>query len=63
MKGIAAAMSYRSQQDPQAQEWVELLDTVGPKVALAQVSSLLVNSEVVEQVVNVYNAMQENLMH
>ncbi|UIN00875.1 mannitol-1-phosphate 5-dehydrogenase [Yersinia ruckeri] len=63
VKGIAAAMSYRSQQDPQAQEWVELLDTVGPKVALAQVSSLLVNSEVVEQVVNVYNAMQENLMH
>ncbi|MDN0086893.1 mannitol-1-phosphate 5-dehydrogenase [Yersinia nurmii] len=61
VKGIAAAMSYRSDQDPQAQEWVELLDKIGAKAALAQVSGLPANSEVVEQAVNVYNAMQENL--
>jgi mannitol-1-phosphate 5-dehydrogenase len=31
IKGIAAAMSYRSEQDPQAQELVDLLAKLGPK--------------------------------
>ncbi|MEQ9862450.1 mannitol-1-phosphate 5-dehydrogenase [Pectobacterium cacticida] len=56
--GIAAAMHYRSEQDPQAQELAELIRTQGPQAALAQISGLDVNSAVVAQAVNVYNAMQ-----
>ncbi|MNG84152.1 Mannitol-1-phosphate 5-dehydrogenase [compost metagenome] len=59
IQGIAAAMSYRSDQDPQAQELVALLAKLGPKAALAQISGLPVESEVVEQAVAVYNAMQK----
>ncbi|AGP42457.1 mannitol-1-phosphate 5-dehydrogenase [Serratia sp. TSA_7] len=59
IQGIAAAMSYRSEQDPQAQELVALLAKLGPKAALAQISGLPVESEVVEQAVAVYNAMQK----
>ncbi|WP_213991266.1 mannitol-1-phosphate 5-dehydrogenase [Sodalis sp. dw_96] len=58
VKGIAAAMHYHSEQDPQAQEWAALLEKSGPEAALAQVSGLEKDSEVVEQVVNIYNAMQ-----
>lgn len=58
-QGIAAAMSYRSEQDPQALELVELLNTLGPKAALAQISGLPAESEVVEQAVAVYNAMHK----
>ncbi|WP_413726193.1 mannitol-1-phosphate 5-dehydrogenase [Sodalis sp. RH16] len=58
MKGIAAAMHYHSEQDPQAQEWAALLEKSGPEAALAQVSGLEKDSEVVEQVVTIYNAMQ-----
>jgi mannitol-1-phosphate 5-dehydrogenase len=58
IQGIAAAMSYRSEQDPQAKELVELLAKLGPKAALAQISGLPAESEVVEQAVAVYNAMQ-----
>ncbi|MCV9878993.1 mannitol-1-phosphate 5-dehydrogenase [Brenneria izbisi] len=56
--GIAAAMRYRSEQDPQAQELAEWLQNLGPQAALAQISGLDANSEVVAQAVNVYNAMQ-----
>lgn len=59
IQGIAAAMSYRSEQDPQAKELVELLAKLGPKAALAQISGLPEESEVVEQAVAVYNAMQK----
>jgi mannitol-1-phosphate 5-dehydrogenase len=58
IQGIAAAMSYRSEQDPQAQEWVELLAKLGPKAALAQISALSAESEVVTEVVAVYSAMR-----
>jgi mannitol-1-phosphate 5-dehydrogenase len=58
VKGIAAAMHYHSEQDPQAQEWAALLEKSGPEAALIQVSGLEKGSEVVEQVVNIYNAMQ-----
>lgn len=58
IQGIAAAMSYRSDQDPQAKELVELLGKLEPKTALAQISGLSVDSEVVEEAVAVYNAMQ-----
>lgn len=56
--GIASAMHYRSEQDPQAQELAALLDKLGPQAALAQISGLDVQSKVVEQAVSVYNAMQ-----
>ncbi|HIE4801007.1 TPA: mannitol-1-phosphate 5-dehydrogenase [Serratia marcescens] len=59
IQGIAAAMSYRSEQDPQALELAELLNTLGPKAALAQISGLPVESEVVEEAVAVYNAMHK----
>ncbi|MOA70507.1 Mannitol-1-phosphate 5-dehydrogenase [compost metagenome] len=51
-------MSYRSEQDPQAQELVDLLTKLGPKAALAQISGLPADSKVVEEAVAVYNAMQ-----
>ncbi|KFF66758.1 mannitol-1-phosphate 5-dehydrogenase [Pectobacterium brasiliense] len=56
--GIAAAMHYRSEQDPQALELAELIRTQGPQAALVQISGLDADSEVVAQAVNVYNAMQ-----
>ncbi|WP_409309576.1 mannitol-1-phosphate 5-dehydrogenase [Pectobacterium sp. B1J-3] len=56
--GIAAAMHYRSEQDPQAKELAELLRTLGPQATLAHISGLDANSDVVAQAVNVYNAMQ-----
>ncbi|WP_413721696.1 mannitol-1-phosphate 5-dehydrogenase [Sodalis sp. RH23] len=58
LKGIAAAMHYHSEQDPQAQEWAALLEKSGPGAALAQVSGLEEDGEVVAQVVDLYNAMQ-----
>ncbi|HID8486699.1 TPA: mannitol-1-phosphate 5-dehydrogenase [Serratia marcescens] len=59
IQGIAAAMSYRSEQDPQALELAERLNTLGPKAALAQISGLPAESEVVEEAVAVYNAMHK----
>ncbi|MCL2893618.1 mannitol-1-phosphate 5-dehydrogenase [Brenneria tiliae] len=56
--GIAAAMHYRSEQDPQAQELAVLLQKLGPQAALAQISGLDADSKVVAQAVNVYNAMR-----
>ena len=54
--GIAAAMHYRSEEDPQAQELAALIDEKGPQAALAQVSGLDANSDVVAEAVNAYNA-------
>ena len=54
--GIAAAMHYRSEEDPQAQELAALIDEKGPQAALAQVSGLDANSDVVLEAVNAYNA-------
>ncbi|MHC5177009.1 mannitol-1-phosphate 5-dehydrogenase [Serratia rhizosphaerae] len=59
IRGVAAAMHYRSAQDPQAQELAQLLSERGPKAALAQISGLPEDGEVVEQAVAVYNAMQK----
>lgn len=55
--GIAAAMRYRSEQDQQAQELVELLNTLGPKAALAQISGLPAESDVVAEAVSAYETM------
>jgi len=49
-------MHYRSAEDPQAQELAQLINDNGPQAALAQVSGLDANSEVVVEAVNVYNA-------
>ncbi|NIY48876.1 mannitol-1-phosphate 5-dehydrogenase [Cedecea colo] len=56
VEGIAAAMHYRSEQDPQAQELAALLAEAGPQAALAQISGLDANSEAVAQAVKAYNA-------
>ncbi len=56
VSGIAAAMHYRSDQDPQAQELVALLEKLGPQATLAQISGLDASSEVVAAVVRAYNA-------
>ncbi|OON40163.1 mannitol-1-phosphate 5-dehydrogenase [Izhakiella australiensis] len=56
--GIAAAMHYHSDQDPQAQELAALLAEKGPQDALAQVSGLDSKSEVVADVVKAYNAIK-----
>lgn len=55
--GIAAAMRYRSEQDPQALELVELLDTLGPKATLAQISGLPAESDVVAEAISAYEKM------
>ncbi|EKK7716244.1 mannitol-1-phosphate 5-dehydrogenase [Cronobacter dublinensis] len=54
--GIAAAMHFRSEDDPQAQELAQLIADKGPQAALAQVSGLDANSDVVAGAVNAYNA-------
>ncbi|EOI5727203.1 mannitol-1-phosphate 5-dehydrogenase [Cronobacter malonaticus] len=54
--GIAAAMHFRSEDDPQAQELAQLIADKGPQAALAQISGLDANSDVVASVVNAYNA-------
>ncbi|ACT04946.1 Mannitol dehydrogenase domain protein [Dickeya chrysanthemi Ech1591] len=58
IQGIAAAMHYRSEQDPQAQELAALIASEGLQAALAQISGLDADSEVVGKAVSVYNAMQ-----
>jgi mannitol-1-phosphate 5-dehydrogenase len=55
--GIAAAMRYRSEQDPQAQELAGLLESLGAQAALAQVSGLAADSDVVAQAVEAYKKM------
>lgn len=57
-QGIAAAMCYRSAQDPQATELRALLEQLGPQLTLEQISGLPADSKVVEEAVAVYNAMQ-----
>lgn len=49
-------MHYRSEQDPQAQELAQLIGDEGPQAALAQISGLDANSNVVVEAVNAYNA-------
>jgi len=57
VQGIAAAMHYRSAQDPQAQELEALINEKGPQATLAQVSGLDADSDVVVAAVSAYNAM------
>lgn len=56
VKGIAAALHYRSDQDPQAQELATLLEKQGVQATLAQISGLNAQSEVVSAAVKAYNA-------
>ena len=55
--GIAAALRYHSEQDPQAQELAELLSKQDVATTLAQVSGLDANSDVVKAVVATWNSM------
>lgn len=57
VSGIAAALHYHSDQDPQAQELAELISRLGVQATLAQVSDLPADSEVVAAVVKAYSAM------
>ncbi|MDN4626874.1 mannitol-1-phosphate 5-dehydrogenase [Erwinia sp. DT-104] len=57
VKGIAAALHYRSDQDPQAQELAELINRQGVQATLAQVSGLEAESEVVKAAVAAWNEM------
>ena len=45
-----------AEQDPQAIELAQLIDDKGPQAALAQISGLDANSDVVAEAVNAYNA-------
>ena len=56
--GIAAALHYRSDQDPQAQEMANLLAENGVTSTVIEVCGLQDRPELVAQIVNVYNAMQ-----
>ncbi|HEB4872013.1 TPA: mannitol-1-phosphate 5-dehydrogenase [Kluyvera ascorbata F0526] len=56
--GIAAALSYRSSNDPQAQEMVDRLRDNGVIHTVTQVCGLQDEPALVAQIVNVYNAMQ-----
>ncbi|MGV3346813.1 mannitol-1-phosphate 5-dehydrogenase [Enterobacteriaceae bacterium LUAb1] len=58
VQGIAAAMLYRSAEDPQAQELAIILKQKGPQQALAQISGLDINSDIVDAAVKAYTAMQ-----
>ncbi|MFU9137654.1 mannitol-1-phosphate 5-dehydrogenase [Erwinia tasmaniensis] len=55
--GIAAALHYRSDQDPQAQALTTMLSTLGVQATLAEISGLDADSEVVTAVVKAWNAM------
>ena len=55
--GIAAALHYRSDQDPQAQELAGLLAQQDVASVLAQISGLPADSDVVKAVVKAWNAM------
>lgn len=57
VQGIAAALHYHSDQDPQAQELKNLILTLGPQQALAHVSGLDPDSAVVAEALNAYRAM------
>ena len=51
-------MHFRSEADPQAQVLAALIADKGPQAALAQISGLDANSEVVSEAVTAYKAMQ-----
>jgi len=56
IEGVAAALHYRSEQDPQAQELRALLDTKGPAATLAEVSGLNIDSDVVAKAIRAHKA-------
>ncbi|WP_017349313.1 mannitol-1-phosphate 5-dehydrogenase [Pantoea sp. A4] len=56
VQGIAAALHYRSEQDPQAQELAALIAEKGVKAALVEISGLDADSEVVASAVAAYQA-------
>lgn len=60
VKGIAAAMCYRNQQDPQALTLVSLLEEQGVEGALMSISELT-DSNIVTKIAEAYRAMQTSL--
>ena len=57
VQGIAAAMHYRSDADPQAQELATLIAEQGVAETLVKISGLEPESQAVEAVVSAYSAM------
>ncbi|KFC77129.1 mannitol-1-phosphate 5-dehydrogenase [Buttiauxella agrestis] len=55
VEGIAAAMHYRSAEDPQAQELEKLLAEKGPQATLAEISGLDAHSDVVAEALKAYS--------
>lgn len=60
IQGIAAAMNYRSAEDPQAQELETLINEKGIQGALAHISGLESSSEAVTKAVHAYTQHHSN---
>ncbi|MGL5292007.1 MAG: mannitol-1-phosphate 5-dehydrogenase, partial [Vibrionaceae bacterium] len=56
-EGIAAALCYKNADDPQAVELQALLTDLGPAQALAKVTGLNADSDVVAAIVARYHAL------
>lgn len=56
--GIAAALYYQNDDDPQAQKLAALLEELGPRKALAQITGMNPDSEVVSEGVRAYDTLQ-----
>lgn len=56
IEGIAAALHYRSEQDPQAQQLKSLLESKGVESTLAELSGLDIHSDVVAKAVKAHQA-------
>ncbi|MNF75272.1 Mannitol-1-phosphate 5-dehydrogenase [compost metagenome] len=57
-EGIAAALHYRNADDPQAVELQSLLAELGPAQALARVTGLAADSEIVRAIVARYDTLK-----
>lgn len=57
--GIAAALSYRNAQDPQAQELERMLADIGIKPTIAKLTEFAEQSEITTQIAAAYLAMQK----
>ena len=56
--GIAAALHYRNADDPQAVELQQLLAELGPAQALARITGLAADSDIVSAIVTRYGNLK-----
>jgi mannitol-1-phosphate 5-dehydrogenase len=57
-EGIAAALHYRNADDPQAVELQQLLAELGPAQALARITGLAADSDIVSAIVTRYGNLK-----